>query len=155
MTHGDQASINPTEEDEWNGNSKPKCENSQHGHEGNRAGGAVCPHDDIQSKEGHKQDTTHISLARTQAYTTESYPGKRVAVRIVHRCHCLPWKVLYNLAEVKPAKAPIKTKNRSMPIIIDPRLAGDKNPTAAKMTSKNAQMESCTPVPMRTQNNIG
>lgn len=49
----------------------------------------------------------------------------------------------------------MRTKKRSMPIIMDPRLAGDKNPTAEKMTKSNAHTESWTPVPMITQNNMG
>ena len=33
----------------------------------------------------------------------------------VHRCHCLPLKVLYSRALENPAKAPMSTNSKSMP----------------------------------------
>jgi hypothetical protein len=82
--------------------------------------------------------------------TAKIRPGKRVAVSRVHFCHCFPLNVLYNLAEVNPAKAPIRTNKSNIPIMMLPRLAGDRNPTAAKTIRKKAQMISCMPVPTTT-----
>mmetsp|Transcript_48686 Transcript_48686/g.136159 ORF Transcript_48686/g.136159 Transcript_48686/m.136159 type:complete len:101 (-) Transcript_48686:990-1292(-) len=82
-------------------------------------------------------------------------PGNNTAVSIVQRCHCLPLKVLYSLAEVNPAKDPISTNNSSIPIIMEPLFAGDKNPIAEKRTRKKAQITSCIPVPTKTQKSMG
>ena len=63
--------------------------------------------------------------------------------------------VLYSRADVNPANAPMSTNSNSIPIMIEPRFAGLKNPTAAKTMRKNAQKTSCMPVPTMTQKNMG
>jgi hypothetical protein len=49
----------------------------------------------------------------------------------------------------------MSTNSNSIPIMIEPRFAGLKNPTAAKTMRKNAQKTSCMPVPTMTQKNMG
>jgi hypothetical protein len=66
-------------------------------------------------------------------------PGKAKAVHSVHFCHNRPLKVLYKVAEAYPAKMPIITNNTSTAVAKEPRLAGDKNPAAAKINAIAAQ----------------
>ena len=95
---------------------------------------------------------TRASRARKVRNTR---PGKRVAVSKVHLCHCLPLNVLYNLALVNPAKHPINTNNKSIPIIMEPLLAGERNPAAEKAIRNRVQIINWIPDPTQIQNTIG
>jgi len=49
----------------------------------------------------------------------------------------------------------MSTKMSSMPMMIEPRLAGDRKPMAANRISRKVQMISCMPVPASTQKSMG
>mmetsp|Transcript_45202 Transcript_45202/g.54417 ORF Transcript_45202/g.54417 Transcript_45202/m.54417 type:complete len:148 (-) Transcript_45202:16-459(-) len=82
-------------------------------------------------------------------------PGKNTAVTNVQSCHRRPRNDLYSIAEVYPAKVPLKAYSRSSALRSDPRRAGDRHPTAERPIVEPVAMAICTPEPQNTQKSMG
>merc|ERR1719421_2726787 len=74
-------------------------------------------------------------------------PGNKNAVSSVSAFHWWPLNALYVIAAEYPATDPMSTKSSNVTVSIEPRLAGDKKPSAAHAIEMNPMPSSCMPVP--------